>query len=421
MISNTKLVSAVLVGLVVVLGVSACSESESDSQVSSTVESTTQGESSASIPAGSPLTEFTGDDFYAVPEPLPTGEHGQLIRYEPLDRSGNADPAVENMGYRIMYLSESLAGVPIAVTGVASVPTAEAPKDGRPLATLAHGTTGIADECAPSKELTRLDMGLAIAALGAEFVIAGTDYEGLGTPGRHPYLVGESEGRSTMDAIVAAGQLPDADPGKRVAILGYSQGGHGALWASQVAADWTPELQVVGTFAGAPASETDVIFAAAPSLAGFAYMLVAGYAAAYPQADPALFLTELGLSRLDEVDTGCAGELIAGFSGTNPTELVRPEGPATEPWKSLAAENIAGSEKTNDAPTLIIHSQKDETVPIFFSELLLSRMCSNGQVVERRVLPEGGHGAAALPAYQQALSWVQERFAADPPAPVNSC
>ena len=262
--------------MVAVLGLAGCSESGTDSQASSTVESTIKGDASASIPAGSPPPEFTGDDFYAVPEPLPTGAHGQLIRYEPLDRSGSADTALEATGYRIMYLSESLAGVPIAVTGVASVPTAKAPKGGRPLATLAHGTTGIADECAPSKELTRLDMGLAISALGAEFVIAGTDYEGLGTPGRHPYLVGESEGRSTMDAIVAAGQLPNADPGKRVAILGYSQGGHGALWASQVAADWTPALQVVGTFAGAPASETDVIFAAAPSLAGFAYMLVAG-------------------------------------------------------------------------------------------------------------------------------------------------
>ncbi|CAB4756878.1 MAG: hypothetical protein F2694_09960 [Actinobacteria bacterium] len=407
------------ISLCVVAGaLSACSQSGTGS---ADTPSTAEDRPSSTVAVAASPTEFEGEDFYEVPKPLPDGTHGQLIRYERLDRSDNSDPDAAARSYRIMYLSESIAGEPIAVTGVASVPTAQAPTGGRPLATLAHGTTGIADECAPSQELTRLDMGLAISALGAEFVIAGTDYEGLGTPGRHPYLVGESEGRSTLDAIVAAGQLPDAQPGKRVAILGYSQGGHGALWASQLAAEWTPELQVVGTFAGAPASETDVVFTAAPSLAGFAFMLVAGYAAAYPQADPALFLTDLGLSRLDEVDVGCAAEVIVGFSGTNPADLVRPEGPTTEPWKSLAAENIAGSEKTNDAPTLIIHSQKDETVPIFFSELLLSRMCANGQVVERRVLPEGGHGAAALPSYQQALTWVQERFAADPPDAVNSC
>ena len=89
---------------------------------------------------------YDGDDFYAVPDPLPSGPHGTLIRYEPLD-----DQAFDGAtAYRIMYLSESLQGDPIAVTGLASVPTAEAPADGRPTVTISHGTTGIADECAPS-------------------------------------------------------------------------------------------------------------------------------------------------------------------------------------------------------------------------------------------------------------------------------
>ena len=32
-----------------------------------------------------------------------------------------------------------------------------------------------------------------------------TDYQGLGTPGPHPYLIGTAEGRSVVD-IVAAGR-----------------------------------------------------------------------------------------------------------------------------------------------------------------------------------------------------------------------
>ena len=35
-------------------------------------------------------------------------------------------------------------------------------------------------------------------------VVAATDYEGLGTPGPHPYIVGASEGHSVLDAAVAA-------------------------------------------------------------------------------------------------------------------------------------------------------------------------------------------------------------------------
>ena len=41
----------------------------------------------------------------------------------------------------------------------------------------------------------------------AGYVVAATDYEGLGTPGVHPYLVGESEGRSVLDAARAARAL----------------------------------------------------------------------------------------------------------------------------------------------------------------------------------------------------------------------
>ncbi|MEX0766913.1 MAG: lipase family protein [Microthrixaceae bacterium] len=423
MIGTLKSICAVL-GLVVLVGAAgSCSQTANDSSQPSS--SLPNPDEKPAQPGDSQekLAAYGGKNFYSVPNPLPVGMHGTLIRFEKIEQSGNSDPDRDSTIYRIMYLSESLRGEPIAVTGVASVPTAQAPKDGRPLLTIAHGTTGIADECAPSRELTRLDMGLATSELGSEFLIAATDYEGLGTPGRHPYLVGESEGRSTMDAIVAAGELPDAEPGPRVAIMGYSQGGHGALWASQVAAEWTPQLQVMGTFSGAPASETDIIFSAAPFLPvpGFALILVAGFQAAYEEADPSLFLTDLGVSQLDEVDTGCSAEVIARLSGTNPADLVKPAGPESEPWKRLATENMAGTQKTNDAPTLIIHSQKDETVPIAFTELLLARMCANGQIVERRVLPEGGHGAAALPAYAQGLTWVKDRFADSPPTVASSC
>ena len=224
------------------------------------------------------------DEFYEVPDPLPDGKHGDLLRYQEVGADDDATT------YRIMYLSESVAGEPIAVTGTAIVPKAEAPADGRRLFTIAHGTTGIADECAPSKEATGAEMALSAPLSKQGFLMAESDYEGLGTPGRHPYLVGESEGRGVIDAILAAKQLPDAEGGDQLAIAGYSQGGHGALWANEVAEDWAPDLDVVGTFAGAPATEIDIIlwrWPRSPLVGGFAYMIVAGFEAAYgDEADP---------------------------------------------------------------------------------------------------------------------------------------
>ena len=84
--------------------------------------------------------------------------------------------------------------------------------------TWAHGTAGMADLCAPSKQtdiasggrvhvgpcrVWRVDPDVQ-TFLDAGYVVAATDYEGLGTPGLHPFLVGESEGRGVLDAARAA-------------------------------------------------------------------------------------------------------------------------------------------------------------------------------------------------------------------------
>jgi predicted esterase len=363
-----------------------------------------------------PTTEpepFEVGDFYAVPDPLPEGEHGDLIRYQPIE---TGDDGVER--YRVMYLSESVPGEPIAVTGTVAVPTAPAPGGGRDVLTIAHGTTGVADECAPSKAD---DGGDRLAPLLAEsgYVVANTDYEGLGTPGRHPYLVGVSEGRGVLDAARAAAQVPGAEVSGRVAIAGYSQGGHGALWAGQLAEEWTPELDVVGTFAGAPPSETGTIFTVARSLplGGFLYMIIAGYEAAYPdEADPALMLTPAGLDALGAVDEGCTGEVMRAVGAQAAADLIRPETGTIEPWATLADENDPGQVKTS-SPVLIIHSLQDDIVPAAFSAAIFDRLCEQGQDVERRTYDDGTHVDAAGPAFVDGLAWIAERFAGDPTTP----
>ena len=69
----------------------------------------------------------------------------------------------------------------------------------------------------------------------------------------------------------------------------------------------------------------------------------------------------------------------------------------------------------------MIHSTGDGTVPLAFTEMLQERMCGLGQMVERRLIDAGGHGPAAIPAYEQAFTWLRERFEASPPEPVSTC
>jgi len=414
---RTRRLAAIATSLLLVAAAGCSGSSDSGSDAT-----TTKADASEAATTTTTTTAFDAEvlepganGFYDVPDPLPEGPHGTLIRSQVMEDYEFTGATT----YRIMYLSESVAGEPIAVTGMASVPTAEAPEDGRPMIAIAHGTTGIADECSPSVTGGNAEMGLVESKLSEDFLIAATDYEGLGTPGRHPYLVGESEGRSTIDAILAAGALPDAEPGTKLGIAGYSQGGHGALWANQVATEWAPDLEVVGTFSGAPASEIGVIVSAATRVKGFGIMVIAGIKAAYPDVDLSEILTPAGQEVLDAVDDGCVGDVFKAATGAE-EELFVAGGGQSPDWAELGAAQDAGTEKTNDAPILLIHSNEDATVPTFFIDQVEKRMCANGQVVERIDLDEGGHTQAAVPAYAEAMDWFEGLFAGTE-EPTNTC
>ena len=134
------------VGLFVLAGLIAACSGGSDGS-GDTVEPGA-GDDESAAPADGQPEELDGGDFYAAPDPVPDDEHGTLVRYQPVDGLDVGAATV----WRIMYVSESLEGQPIVVTGTALVPPGEAPEGGRPVLTIAHGTSGVADECAPSKQ-----------------------------------------------------------------------------------------------------------------------------------------------------------------------------------------------------------------------------------------------------------------------------
>ena len=135
-------------------------------------------------------------------------------------------------------------------------------KGGWPVISYGHGTTGIADQCAPTRNtpggpaesyISYTD-DILNSWLDAGYAIARSDYEGLGTPGTHPFLVGKSSGRGILDIVRAAHRL-NPRISKKFVITGHSQGGHAALFAADQALTWTPDLQLKGTVAYAPASQ----------------------------------------------------------------------------------------------------------------------------------------------------------------------
>src|SRR5690349_14802790 len=76
--------------LLLVLGAAGCSSSAgSDSSAeagSTTAASSSAADESTTTTEAVPEAEaYTGDDFYATPDPIPTAPHGTLVRYQPMD------------------------------------------------------------------------------------------------------------------------------------------------------------------------------------------------------------------------------------------------------------------------------------------------------------------------------------------------
>ncbi|MFP5255906.1 MAG: alpha/beta fold hydrolase [Acidimicrobiia bacterium] len=360
------------------------------------------------FPAGVAVLD-ADDDLYALAVDAPPGEPGDPIAVQPIE--AELDATV----WRVLHHSRSLEGHDIAVSGIIAVPDGDAPDGGRPVVSWAHGTTGIADECAPSRTMEQLIAAAPFLERG--MAVVATDYEGLGTPGRHPYLVGESQGRGVLDVVRAARALGSpVGAGERVVLWGHSQGGHAVLFANQIAAGWAPELEVVGTVAGAPPSQMPLIAEALTDgpMGFFLAMVVAGWSAAYPDLAPEEVLTPEGLVRLDEVDRGCLGHVAQAWGAPSAEPLVR-EGEPPRPWSERFLDNDPGHVR-GASPVLIVHGGQDQIVPAVTSQLLVDTMCEVGQPVQRLLVDDADHVSVVGQSLDEVLDWIEARLAGQPAA-----
>jgi len=393
--------------LAAVLGFAAIGCSSDDQKSSSAPLKVTMVKGSPDLP-----------DFYGVPDPLPAGKPGDVIRSEPADA-----PGLNGSMSRVMYLSTNINGEAIAVTGLILIPKGTAPSGGWPIITWAHGTTGIADACAPSLKPAEF-VALANGLLDAGYLVVATDYEGLGTPGRHPYIVGESEARGTLDIVRMAQNFPNANASKRYAIWGHSQGGHAAMFAGHIAKTYAPEIELVADVAGAPPSQLLLVNAALQTSPYKHYiaMVAAAMNAAYgdQKADLTQVLTPEGLDFLNNMDTMCSSDLGKAAAGLDFTKLQKAD-PSTIPtWNQLLKDNDPGTFTAPiPVPLLIIHGGNDEQIPVVSSAALFDQLCKIGQVEQRWVFAGQSHAGVIAPSFSSMVSWIGDRFAGKPmPDPI---
>lgn len=350
------------------------------------------------------------DDFYVVPDPLPAGSNGELIRVQPL---GAADGRATT---RIMYHSNDATGADRAVTGLVTYPTTRAPDGGWPVISTAHGTTGVAGHCAPSRSRAEAP------GWGVDGVWVATDYVGMGPIGEiHPYLSKPAEGNAVIDAVRAARQLDGTDAGEQWISIGHSQGGHGALAAHELAAERAPELDLVGTVALAPGALLERVYGGIDPIVTAILTMMATYSSTseHPEIDPADYFTPEALAASEVFETGCLDEI------TNALIPVAIEGPftadprQTEPAASLLGANDVGSVAVAGVPVLMASGTADDRVVIERVRDLFANMCAAGQVTEFHVLDGEDHGSIIPATAERVARWIEQRLAGVDP--VDTC
>ena len=364
-----------------------------------------------------------------------------VVRVELYGADGMSEAATDSllMTYKMLGVDNK----EVMATALVFVPKTPEPANGWPIVAWAHGTTGVADKCAPSQQGLNGTQYLLQKLLAAGYVVVAPDYEGLGEPSgkeSHPFLNLKSEAYSITDAVVATRNYLDKQ-GKKTArqwvTVGHSQGGHAALGAAQYAS--RAQLDYKGTVAIAPASN-------------LAAILLGGEAAV------ANYPANIQIPVLASLDT-FTSLIVAGLQGHNVSvsynDVFKPDtakiapiaetecsstvgddlGEGMEIYAAKNSNSLMGYGRNQDnfmnlpvisnfltkdsqplltkvsTPVIIYQGEKDATVPKAATDLLKASAEAKGTKIEYKTDPEWTHTTAYTANFDKFVANVGTLFA----------
>lgn len=349
---------------------------------------------------------------------VPPGQRGRLLTERPLTNAAALPSAAVNR--LVTYTSEGVGGRKITVSGTVSIPKGRPPRGGWPVISWAHGTTGTADVCAPSRDTndgpahdyvsfsTRyLDKFVARG-----YAVVQTDYEGLGTPGGHPYMHGVSEANTVAD-IVRAARRVDPRIGRDWYVIGHSQGGQAALYTA-AARQQPRDVRLKGAVALAPGS----FFSQTPAyvqgqLPGaqaalpFLFVLLNGAQAADPSFNPEELLTAEATELLRAGRTSACTAQLAQMGRSLPLDKVFRPGADLGPFVSyLESQEPLGL--TLKVPTMVAQGSADTLVPTSSTDAVVGDLCRRYQHITYRHFEGADHRGLIDASFEQSVEFIKD-------------
>lgn len=354
-------------------------------------------------------------NFYDTPASLASSRAGDLLRQEvardyDLPRGATA--------VRILYHSLDADGRDVATSAAVLLPAGAAPAAGWPVIAWAHGTSGVARQCAPSamKDVYYGEEGLN-DYLKAGFAVVATDYHGLGTQGPHQYVSKIAQARDVIYSIPAArAAVPQL--GSRWVVAGHSQGGL-AAWGVAEIETLAHDPSYLGAVSVAGAVQFQQIFTAmvddSPARFYAAYVAF-GIQARSPDFQPPEVLSESTLRHYASVTRdGCWYYGYASYLD-DPRYLPFRSGWQDIPAiRKLIAENEVAAAPV-DRPILVIAGEGDHSVPIGAVRDAVRTACERHLPVTFHAYPGLDHDPVMIDSTPEQIAWIHARFAGQPAA-----
>ena len=355
-------------------------------------------------------------DFYVYDGVLT--RPGKLLRQEPLNAEQSNPGAAQNI--RLLYSStDGIDGKDlVAVSGVLFLPEGSPPDGGWPLMAWTHGTVGIADICAPSwSGRQQQDRDHLKFWLENGYAVVATDYQGLGTPGTHPYLATRPEAYSNLD-IVRAVQTSGFPVSDKVVLFGQSQGAGAAVATATYAEEYAPEIDIVGVVAtGVPLfspEAVDILHEARPPdrvdpLLGYNLLNLSLAQRIDPEFKLSDYVSDEVMPIALSIQNTCQKDLKAKVIEEKLTYNRVFKQPPTE-HLSAAFSRMGYPQYKLSAPAFIGTGGADQDTPPQMQAALVHQLCDAGSVIVSKIYPDQDHKGVVPVSTTDTLPFVEAVF-----------
>lgn len=331
--------------------------------------------------------------------------------------------------YQLRFRSRNEGGHLVPIRAEIYIPKVNTPAE-FPVFVYGAGTTGIGNLCAPLDELTRgRNWGLyqthLLSYATHGYIAMLPHWQGYDDQTRtHPYFIAELEGSIMLDATRVVyeifNKMPPAEnlaqPAQSVFYGGYSQGGHGAFAAVDMAGEYAPELPIKGIIGHATAPDVEALLRERPPLGPYIVYAYLNYYGGEVIEPADVFLPHWLETFYQDASTKCVDEAYEYYP-KDPKELYKPEflnalysgqlGDYFPEFKRALDDNYVGNSVEATVPVILLHGEADTIVTSDTNEQFVAHLCNAGKNVSYNLYKDVNHFKTRQHSFVDTLSWME--------------